>query len=300
MRDFTTDTLSLLLNSLRSAGYSFNTVAGHLGNPAAAGVILRHDVDTRPENSLRCAQLEHSLGISGTYYFRTVPGAWDEEVIREIHRLGHETGYHYEDLAAAGGNYEKAIRGFEENLAKLRRVVPVETICMHGSPLSKYDNRLLWEKYNYRDYGIAGEPYLDIDFQTVHYLTDTGRRWNGGRYSIRDRIPSMRQNNMAGTASGKSLTATGGSVTGRKGEGMPAVNETGRGDAKTGKNADREKRYEFRSTPDLIRAAKSGTLPGAMMITIHPQRWDNRIIPWLKELIWQNTKNVVKGFLTTS
>jgi hypothetical protein len=67
----------------------------------------------------------------------------------------------------------KSNREFEENLAKLRRVVPVETICMHGSPVSKHDNRLLWEKYNYRNYGIIGEPYLNIDFQTVTYLTDT-------------------------------------------------------------------------------------------------------------------------------
>jgi len=35
-----------------------------------------------------------------------------------------------------------------------------------------------------------------------------------------------------------------------------------------------------------------------MMLTIHPQRWDNRLIPWLYELCWQNTKNAVKGVLT--
>ena len=64
--------------------------------------------------------------------------------------MGHEIGYHYEDLAMAKGNYEKAILSFEQNLAKLRHIVPVETICMHGSPLSKFDNRKIWEKYDYR------------------------------------------------------------------------------------------------------------------------------------------------------
>lgn len=276
------------------------TVAGYMCNPSPGTVMLRHDVDARPENSLRCARMEQTLGINGTYYFRTVPGAWSEDVIREIHHLGHETGYHYEDLAAARGNLDKAIRRFEENLAKLRRLVPVETICMHGSPVSKHDNRLLWEKYDYRDYGIIGEPYLDIDFQAVTYLTDTGRRWNGDKYSIRDRILPGEQNGIRENAPVKSGTAPGEREMSTTGKGMPGTNGNGKRETETIVNTNREKRYEFRSTPDIIKAAKSGDLPPVMMITIHPQRWDNRLIPWLKELVWQNTKNVVKRFLTTS
>jgi hypothetical protein len=33
------------------------------------------------------------------------------------------------------------------------------------------------------------------------------------------------------------------------------------------------------------------------MITTHPQRWTDRPLPWVKELIWQGVKNVVKGIL---
>ena len=55
---------------------------------------------------------------------------------------------------------------------------PVKTICMHGSPLSKWDNRDLWKRYNYRDFGIIAEPYFDLDFDEVFYITDTGRSWN--------------------------------------------------------------------------------------------------------------------------
>ena len=61
---------------------------------------------------------------------------------------------------------------------------PVKTICMHGSPLSKWDNRDLWKRYNYRDYGIIAEPYFDVDFDEVFYITDTGRRWDGDKVSI--------------------------------------------------------------------------------------------------------------------
>ena len=154
MRDFTTDILNQLFSSLKSSNYEFRTVSGYLSAPSSPAVILRHDVDAMPQNSLRCAEMEHRLGITGTFYFRSVPGSYDEGIIRQISSLGHEIGYHYEDLAAAMGDFEKAIVSFTENLAKLRRVVPVETICMHGSPMSKHDNRLLWDKYSYSDYGI--------------------------------------------------------------------------------------------------------------------------------------------------
>ena len=36
-------------------------------------VLLRHDVDRRPKNSLRMAILENELGVKATYYFRTIP-----------------------------------------------------------------------------------------------------------------------------------------------------------------------------------------------------------------------------------
>ena len=148
---------------------------------------MRHDVDARPDHSLHFARLQHELGITGTYYFRAVPGSWDEGIIREIASLGHEIGYHYEDMDFANGDPHKAINLFEHHLEKLRNIADVQTICMHGSPLSKYDNKEVWNHYSYRDYGILAEPYFDLDFSEVFYITDTGRRWDGGRYSIRDR-----------------------------------------------------------------------------------------------------------------
>ena len=54
---------------------------------------------------------------------------------------------------------------------------------------------------------------------------------------------------------------------------------------------------KFKSTKDIIRAAEQGLLPDQIMITIHPQRWTNKPLPWVKELVWQNIKNVAKGIL---
>jgi hypothetical protein len=59
---------------------------------------------------------------------------------------------------------------------------------MHGSPRSKYDSKDIWHKFSYCDLGIIGEPYFDTDFSQVFYLTDTGRRWDGYKVSVRDKI----------------------------------------------------------------------------------------------------------------
>jgi hypothetical protein len=137
-------------------------------------IILRHDVDRRPGNALKTARLEHDLGIPASYYFRAVPESWDEAIIQKIAGLGHEIGYHYENLSACKGDPGRAWEDFQANLAKLRDLAPVTTICMHGSPLSRINNLDLWKTHDYKALGIVGEPYLDVDFTQVFYLTDTG------------------------------------------------------------------------------------------------------------------------------
>jgi hypothetical protein len=257
MRDFTLTTYRRLFEALKAQQYQFQPFAEFLQKPAPKAVILRHDVDARKMNSLATAKLEAELDIKGTYYFRMVPQSFSEDVIREIYWLGHEIGYHYEDLALARGDYEKAIQLFTRHLAKLRQVEPISTICMHGSPLSRFDNRKLWDKYNYRDFGIIGEPYFDVDFNRVRYLTDTGRRWDGEKVSIRDKA-------------------------------MTDVNLTQHS----------QHISSFHSTFDLINTVESGKIPDQLMITVHPQRWDDRFLQWFMELVFQNSKNVIKRVMT--
>lgn len=188
--DFTFSTYKLLLDALLSQNYSFQSFKDFLISPIDKSIVLRHDVDLLPQNSLNFAKIQHSQGIIGVYYFRAVPESWDEIVIKEINNLGHEIGYHYECLTTTNGNLELGIKDFEKNLNALRKLAPVTTICMHGSPMSKYDSKDLWKKHNYKDFGIIGEPYFDVDFKKVFYLTDTGRKWNGNKVSVRDRVNS--------------------------------------------------------------------------------------------------------------
>ena len=151
---------------------------------------IRHDVDARPFYSLRVAQEEARKGTKATYYFRSMHFTSHRETIQAIAALGHEIGYHYEDMAICSGNAEKAIDHFSAKLQYFRQFYPVKTICMHGAPRSKYDGKDLWKRYSYRDFGVVGEPYFDVDFNQVFYLTDTGRCWDGSRFSVRDKVQS--------------------------------------------------------------------------------------------------------------
>lgn len=179
MRDFTLKLYRELLTTLKDYGE----------------VTLRHDVDLKPQNSLATARIEHELGWKAVYYFRAVPESWDKDIILQIRDLGHEIGYHYESLTTCNGNVDAAWEDFKTNLAKLSNLIgrPVTSICMHGSPRSPWDSKYIWKKYDYRSLGVTFEPYMDTDFSRTFYLTDTGRRWDGWKVSVRDRIPEWQE-----------------------------------------------------------------------------------------------------------
>lgn len=189
--DFTVSKYEQLIDALVEEKYVFQTFAEYLKSPDPNAIILRHDVDLLPYHSLKFAKLQAERNIKGVYYFRAVPESWNEKVIKEINNLGHEVGYHYECLTTCNGDINSAIEDFRKNLEALRKLVPVSTVCMHGSPLSKYDSRKLWTDRSYRDFDIIGEPYFSLNFDKVFYLTDTGRRWDGNKYSVRDKVNSV-------------------------------------------------------------------------------------------------------------
>jgi len=190
IRDFTVRKYSELLDAFKDAGYEFKAFRDFLKQPLDRVVILRHDVDKLPLNSLNFAKIEKDKGLNASYFFRSVPVSFKPSVIRAIQQMGHEIGYHYEVMDQAKGEVNKALEIFIQNLDKFKKVAKIETICMHGSPMSKYDNRELWKKFHYYDYGIIGEPYFDIDYSKVLYLTDTGRSWNSEESNIRDKVVS--------------------------------------------------------------------------------------------------------------
>ena len=193
MRDFTLDTYKTLCISILDSPFQIKNVKNFLEIEEFDRniVIMRHDVDSKPLRSLKMAELETSLGISSTYYFRYVKSTFKPSIIRKIFDLGHQIGYHYEVLSKSKGNHTKAIQMFSEQLDKFRQIAPVDTICMHGSPMYKWNELDLWNLYDFKDYQILGEAFTSLDFNKIHYFTDTGRTWDGKNFNIRDKIKTV-------------------------------------------------------------------------------------------------------------
>jgi hypothetical protein len=242
MRDFTFQIYRDLCNALLQRQTPV-TVAEYLRNVSHHAVIIRHDIDKKPQNALKIAEIEYDLGIQSTFYFRTIPEVFNVNIMKKIHSMGHEIGFHYEVLDKAKGDINKAIDIFEKELPLFP--FDIKTICMHGNPLTPWVNKDLWKDFDFKKYGIIGEAYLSVNFSDLYYFSDTGRSWNG-RYSVKDHSDSP-------NAESKKITNT-------------------------------EQLKEFIRQND-----------GNYYIVTHPQRWDDALIPWTKELLCQSIKNIGKS-----
>lgn len=229
-------------------------------------LFLRHDVDVSTRNALTMARVESKMGIYTTYYFRTKHFTSPSHLsdIRTIITLGHRIGYHYEDLAIAKGNMEMAYKSFIQNLETLRKLAPVTTACSHGSPISSWNSQLLWGTSGHLSYdihalGIEYEPMLDTDFSKTLYLTDTGRRWDGYKVSVRDKVPKYQ---------GQWL---------REGLVFHSTDDI------------------VKALNDISHPIKNKSL----LINIHPERWTTWGTVWIKEVCLQWLKNSIKGLIVS-
>ena len=231
-------------------------------------MFLRHDVDVSTANALRLARLESDKGVTSTYYFRVRHFSSPHHVsrIKAIASLGHSIGYHYENLTTSKGNVEEAYQDFERNLALLRQIAPVSTACAHGSPASPWDSHEIFESKNRRikeskrhydihALGIEYEPMIDTDFNTTLYLTDTGRRWDGYRVSIRDKVPLLQEK---WEQEGLFFHTTDDLIAALRTPSHPIH------------------RYK-------------------LLINTHPERWTTLGATWIKEFCLQWLKNIIKG-----
>jgi len=249
MRDFTLNTYRLLISELQSSGFGFYTLSYVCkSKPKGPFVVLRHDVDRKPGNSLRMAQLEYEAGIVSTYYFRMTDKVFDPACIKEISEMGHEVGYHFEDLSYSHGNIDEAVRSFRNNVEKFRKIVPLHTVSMHGSPLSRFDNKELIKRIDLEELGIVCEPYSVIDDLDLIYLTDVGRKWNNSSVNLRDKV-------------------------------------------------DRRYVANYKTTFDIIEALGKELKGKKLMLNIHPERWEDDLLPWMSNAAWQKMKNGVKFVL---
>ena len=101
--DFTLAHYENCIETAIKKGYSFfkmNELDSALKSNMS--IIMRHDVDTQIDKAVEIAQIEKNKNIESTFFIRFHSHAYnpmclrDAYKIKEISRLGHEIGLHYE------------------------------------------------------------------------------------------------------------------------------------------------------------------------------------------------------------
>ena len=205
--DFTFDAYDRLLRAGAAADYRFLTVEEYLrtDEPPDRVIVLRHDVDRRPATATEMAEVEADHDVAATYYLRA--HLFEPGFARGLESLGHEVGYHYEDLAAARGDRATAGQRFDRNLERFRDHVDVSTVCAHGSPLSPHDNRDFWANgAGPGDWDLLGDAGLSLEHDSggeasPRYFSDTGRTWGTdvpgfGRVDTTDDLVEVLENGL--------------------------------------------------------------------------------------------------------
>jgi hypothetical protein len=119
-------------------------VAARAPAPRALVLLLRHDIDSDVQRARRMWEIERTLGVVGTYFFRR--STWDVQLMRELVAGGCEVGYHYEELAtlikergvvdagAARGLIATARERLRRSLAELRAEsgLALDVLASHG------------------------------------------------------------------------------------------------------------------------------------------------------------------------
>ena len=204
---FTFNSYRRLIAAILEAGYTIHGIEKILAargegfSPDGKYAAIRHDVDYYPKRALILAQIEAENKIATTYYIRRRFFESNIEIIREIAKLGHQIGYHYEEVdehQKAPNNQvaRDAVGFFVGALLDLDKLgFPITSVCAHGNPLSNVDNRqvvhllrdekfldqlaftydrnIVAEKISNRLVGDASIDITGADFDV--YLPDTGR-----------------------------------------------------------------------------------------------------------------------------
>tara|TARA_B110000046_G_scaffold161764_1_gene175626 strand:+ start:69 stop:806 length:738 start_codon:yes stop_codon:yes gene_type:complete len=136
---------------------------------------LRHDVDVNIQLALEMAILEASLGVHSTYFMMLRSPVYNlfsrenDKAIREIIRLGHQIGLHYDE-----GFYPKAksLQTLVDSEVKIISEIfesEIEVVSFH-QPSSEIISGIKTISNFKNTYSLA-------DMNNFHYLSDSNKVW---------------------------------------------------------------------------------------------------------------------------
>lgn len=143
-------------------------------------LLWRHDVDVSVHRGLRLAKLEHSMGVTSTFFFllhSTFYNLLEKEVSRrveEILNFGHRAGLHfdlafYDDIAGISA-LEQRINDEAETFSRIFGA-RVEAVSFHNPEIGNalaYDQDMLAGLVN---------TYSGTLRQQYHYISDSNGYW---------------------------------------------------------------------------------------------------------------------------
>ncbi len=151
-------------------------------------IVLKHDVETNVRRAFKLAEIEHSHGISGSYYVQAylLESSQNIEMLKKMQDMGHEISYHYDALDANNGDYIAAENDFDKWIQKFKDLgFRFKTICQHGNPIKKRVGYTSNRDF-FRDRDIR-ERHSDLVDMVVNYsaytkypyvyISDAGYMW---------------------------------------------------------------------------------------------------------------------------
>lgn len=181
--EFTYQAYRELLTLLKEHGYTFSSY--HNYQSCDKSVIVRHDIDMNIAKAVRMAEIETQMGISSTYFvlvtsnFYNIFSKENQDMLREMQRMGHEVGLHFDEAKYAGKKIDM-VQVMEQEADLLAQCLgcPVRSVSMHRPSKETLA----------ADYVVKGgqivNSYGTEFFQNHKYVSDSRRHWREDVLSI--------------------------------------------------------------------------------------------------------------------
>lgn len=191
---------------IKMFGYFRKFPAMNDHTPKWRNVYLRHDIDGKPENSLRMAEIEAILGIESTYFVLNYSPYWGDrdlfKTLRMIQEMGHEIGWHQCVIVQAHVSRRDDLRPLiTEPLKRLRdEGLTIRGTSPHGSAYGAANNInswQLWAEYRnpYKDMPTFTLAEFGLEYEAMHlhrddYHSDSCGKWCGDPVEMAYRLHS--------------------------------------------------------------------------------------------------------------
>lgn len=165
--------------------YGFRTFTNYTGIEKRT-IILRHDIDFRPDKALEIAQIEAELDIIATYFVRVHAKEYNPfeyktyNILMQLLEWGHEIGLHTEALDMVqtfGGTIHDR---FMAEMIALETILDrdIEVAVPHGD----FGGTIAEQRLNFfKDYRkqvpINYHPFEDRFFKDMKFISDTFGIW---------------------------------------------------------------------------------------------------------------------------